>query len=337
MSQAPNLFRLGWQRLLGKNTLAWAIRAMRRELLGFSFDYSVLAVLEAASPGSLHYHIYSDALFLEDLEFDSNGVAMRNYRALGRQYNPVFVAWWGLVNLDRYVRHSRREQLQAFFVQVEWLKANAVEREDGAVIWPCHFDWQEGFCRLRSPWISAMYQGIVISALVRWYRITGDKSLLDLCLKATKVFERPIEEGGVRTLQGRSVLYEEYPGYPLARVLDGFLFSLLGLYDLGRETGDAGVIGLFEQGVGGLLATIDRWDYRGKWSWYGSHGYLCPPQYHNLNCVLLTVLGTLTGEKTLSEYADRWQVGNLTSLDKAEIFSVFTLTKNVARLRLPRN
>ena len=319
------------------STLTWAMRAFRREVLGFRFDYPVEAVEEKDSHKWLRYYITSEKLFIDDLEFDRNGVAMRNYRALGRQYNPVFVAWWGLVNLDRHLRGEGQACLDTFHTQARWLKEHAMERADGSVIWPVEFDWQEGLCRLHKPWYSAMYQGVVISTLIRAYRLNGDRELLTLCEKGAKVFEKGIEEGGVRTIENGRVLYEEYPAYPLARVLDGYLFSLLGLYDLMSQTSDLRIFRLFSEGLAGLIATIDRWNYRNKWSWYGTHGYLCPPHYHKLNYVLLGVLGRLTGEQRLIQYADMWDLKSRSLLDKAEIFFSFMLTKNWARLRLPRN
>jgi len=56
----------------------WTVRALRRELVGFRFDSPVEAVPEAGRPDALHYYIYSDRLFLDDLEFDANGVTMKN-------------------------------------------------------------------------------------------------------------------------------------------------------------------------------------------------------------------------------------------------------------------
>ena len=182
-----------------------------------------------------------------------------------------------------------------------------------------------------------MYQGVVISALVRAYRVTGDKELLALCNHAADVFEKNIEDGGVRSSEQGWTLYEEYPGYPLARVLDGFLVSLLGLYDLAIETGRVDVQRLFDQGISGLRQTLDYWNFRGKWSWYGARVYLCPSHYHKFNWVLLSILGRLTRDETLTHCADLWSRNGRTVADKIEIFSMFALTKNLARLRLPRN
>ena len=178
-----------------------------------------------------------------------------------------------------------------------------------------------------------MVQGLVISSLVRAHRITGDSRLLDLCLNATRVFETDIEHGGVRTTEGDGVQYEEYPGFPLPRVLDGFLFSLLGLYDLWVETSAPHVFQLFTAGIAGLRRALPFWDYKGKWSWYGCHGYLCPPQYNKLNGALLATLARLSDEPLLAEYAAAWAPTSLSLLGRAEVFVVFQYTKNRSRLR----
>jgi hypothetical protein len=319
------------------SNIYWATRALYTEAAGFRFDYPIEVCTEAGRRGELRYYIYSDRLFLNDLDFDGRGVPMKRYRRLGSQYNPLFVAWWGLTNLQRYVRDGAQEGVDRFLIQARWLKNAARTRDDGAIVWPCYFDWQEGLCRLHAPWISAMYQAVAISTLVRAYRLTGDEEFLSLSQRATRVFQKGIEDGGVRTLENGRVLYEEYPGYPLPRVLDGFLFSLLGLYDLHVETDDPDVCTLFTDGINGLRQTLPFWDYRGKWSWYGSHGYLCPPHYHTLNRILLLVLGRLTGDTDFIRQAERWAPENLSWRDKLEIYTVFLATKNRARVRLPRH
>lgn len=323
--------------IMSQSPFIHALRALRRELFEFRFDYPLEVVNNAGSLDSLHYYIWSEHLFLDDFVFDSAGIPRKNYRAQGIQYNPLFVAWWSLLNLERYLRHDDKSHLQNFLVQVDWLKTNAVHRADGAVVWPCYFDWQEGFCRLRSPWISAMYQGVIISALVRGYRLTGDQQLLDLCKGATLVFHQTIEEGGVKTSVNGESLYEEYPGYPLARVLDGFLFSLLGLYDFAVQSKTVEARKLFDEGIEGLKQMLEFWDYRNKWSWYGNKAYLSPPHYHKLNYSLLSILGKLTGEEKLLRYAGLWGGTSRSFAKSLEIYFVFAITKNLARLRLPRN
>jgi hypothetical protein len=311
----------------------WAARALKGELWGFRFDFPLQAVPEAGSRDSLHYYVYSDRLFFEVMEPNDRGIPVQRSRTFGVAYNPAYVAWYGLMRLERALRGLDPAGHHAFETQVEWLVENAVWREDGAAVWPYTVDWQEGACGLRAPWICAMAQGLAMSVLVRAHRLTGQRHLLTLGHAATRVFEKDIEEGGVRTLEAGRVLYEEYPGYPLPRVLDGFLFSLLGLYDLAAEMDDPAVRALFADGLDGLVHTLPFWDYRGKWSWYGSHGFLCPPHYNRLNGALLGALGRLTGQPALQRYAERWNPGRLTGPGRAEVFLAFVLTKNWSRVK----
>jgi hypothetical protein len=311
----------------------WAARAIRQEALGFRFAYPLETVPGAGAKGSLRYHVYSDRLFFDAMDLDPHGIPVQRSRTFGRPYNPAYVAWYGLVSLERWLRGTDPGGRTAFTRQVDWLVTHAVHRDDGAVVWHYPFDFLEGRCQLTAPWICGMAQGLAISVLVRAHRLTGDAHLLALAAAATRVFEKSIEDGGVRTLEHGHALYEEYPGYPLPRVLDGFLFSLLGLWDLAVETAEPRIQHLFVDGIAGLVHTLDSWDYRGRWSWYGSHGYLCPPHYNALNAALLRALDAVSGEHALGARAEGWDPARRGPLSRAEVFLVFLTTKNMSRLR----
>ncbi len=310
----------------------WAAAAQQKELWGFRFDYPVDPVPAAGPRSSLHYYVYSDRLFFDAMEPDADGIPVHRSRHF-RTYNPAYVAWYGLVSLERWLRGDDAGGRTAFLRHVVWLRTHAVERADGSAVWSYTFDWLEGTCPLKAPWISAMSQGLAISCLVRAHRIAPDPRLLELSHRAARVFAQPIEDGGVRTEEAGHVMYEEYPGLPLPRVLDGYLFGLLGLYDLFVETASPRISQLFAEGIEGLTHGIRFWDYRGKWSWYGSHGYLCPPQYNKLNCALLAALASVAGVPTLQRYAEAWTPRRLSPLERAEVYLVFLFTKNRSRLR----
>lgn len=310
----------------------WAARALWQETLGFRFEYPVEVVAEAARAGSLRYHVYSERLFHDAMVLDAWGIPRHRTRTF-ETYNPAYVAWYGLRRLERSQRGLDQDGVQAFADQVQWLAAHAVRREDDAAVWPLDFDWREGRSCLRAPWISAMVQGLAMSALVRAHRMTGDPTLLDLALGAAGPFGKGIADGGVRAIEAGRVLYEEYPAYPLPRVLDGFLLSLLGLWDLAVETGDERIRRFFADGLDGLAHALPFWDYRGRWSWYGAHGYLCPPHYHRLNTALLTALERLSGDGRLGHYARAWDAVRLSRSARAEILILFLVTKNRCRLR----
>jgi hypothetical protein len=310
-----------------------AMRAIRREVLQFRFKYPLWVVPEAGPKDSLHYYIYSDSLSWAVLRVDAEGIAGCYYPTTGIVYRPAFIAWYGLVNLGHYLRRRDPVGLKVFLNQVNWLERHALSRDDGSVVWPMSFDCQEGAIQLKAPWISGNAQGLVISALIRAWRLTRQASFLELLKKSIRVFQVDSGEGGIRCVVDGYVLYTEIPGYPPPGILDGFLAALLGLYDLFVETEDTLTEELFNQGIDGLKYMLHRWDYREKWTWYGSHDYLCPPSYHCLNRLLLGVLARLSGEHCLAEYAEHWDPTRLSLLGRAEIFLGFIATKNACRIR----
>ena len=85
--------------------------------------------------------------------------------------------------------------------------------------------------------------------------------LLRILKGTAKIFQLEAQQNGVRVLIDGHVFYTEIPGGPFPGVLDGFLTSLLGLYDLAVETGDPRVELLFSEGVEGLKYLLPRWDY----------------------------------------------------------------------------
>jgi len=313
-------------------SLGYAIRAIRKEVFGFQFAYPLEVVSEAGSRDSLHYYLYSDSLSWEAMRLDGAGIPRTWDRTSGTNYWPGYIAWYGLVNLGHYLRRRDQMSLDVFLKQIGWLEHHAVVK-DGAAIWPMNFDYLVQPVFLKAPWISAHVQGLVISALVRGWRVTRNPHLLELLTKSAKVFESDVEDNGLRVRVDEHVLYTEAPGYPPPGILDGFMTSLLGLYDLFVETGNSRVGELFTQGVDGLKYMLPTWNYRNKWSWYGSRAYLCPPAYHCLNRLLLATLARLSNESYFAECAESWDPNRLSLLERTEIFLAFVSTKNACRIK----
>lgn len=313
-----------------------AFRTLYEEVVEFSFDYPLVAVHEAAQSDSLHYYLYKYSRtppFRQALRLDSHGIAMAWGRTTGTVYRPAFVAMCGLGQLGKYLRTGDPECKEIFLNHIDWLEQHAVIRPDGGVVWPQNFNLREGNIELRAPWLSANVQGYVMSALVRGWRMTRRQRLLDLLQRTTRVFELDWNRNGVRVQSEGHVVYTETPGLPAPGVMDGLLTSLLGLYDLYVETGDAGAYDLFQRGIDGLKYFLPRWDYRKKWSMYGNRFYLSPPSYHCQHRLLLGVLACLTGEPSFMNYAEAWNHERLSAADRVEIYLGFVLTKNAFRFR----
>ncbi len=309
------------------------MRALRGEIFKFRFEYPLEVVPEAGPIESLHYYLYSEKLSWSVMSLDDAGIPRAQGRLYGEVYKPAYIAWWGLVHLGHFLRHGDEASRSVFLNQLNWLESHAVIRPDGAVVWPNPFDCLQGATFLKAPWISAYDQGMVISALVRGYRLTRRPHFLQLLAGASRLFQLAVHEGGVRITLGSRTLYTELPGSPAPGILDGFLTSLLGLYDLSVQTQSPEVHKLFTDGIDGLRATLPQWDYRRKWSWYGSHAYLCPPSYHCLNRLLLKVLARLSSDSCLARYAEQWNPERLSALGRTEVYLAFLLTKNACRVK----
>jgi hypothetical protein len=316
--------------------LAIALRTLYEEAAEFRFAYPLVAVPEAGPKESLHYYWFKYKKKPPNrtaLRLDSNGIAMVWMRNTGVVCMPGFTAMYALANLGHYLRNRDQEHLNIFLNQVNWLEQNAVIREDGAAVWPHNFDLQEGPTLIKAPWVSCNTQGLVISALIRGWRITRQPRLLELLRRSSRVFEIDCTSGGVRVEAEGHVVYTETPGLPAPGIMDGFMTGLLGLFDLYMETDDKTVYKLFLEGIEGLKQFLPRWDYRKKWSFYANRSYLCPPMYHCLNRILLTSLARVSEEPCFGEYVDAWNPDRLSVLDRTEIYVGFLLTKNTCRLK----
>jgi hypothetical protein len=318
-------------------TIKHAFRTAYEEVAEFRFDYPLKLVPEAGPKTALHYYVYLDRKnppARSVLRLDSNGVACVRQRQTSKLlYRPGFIAMYGLGSLHEFLQTGEDAKLKGFLDQVDWLERNAVIRSDGAVVWPHDFDLPDWPTPLKAPWLSANVQGLVISTLVRAWRITDRPALIELLQGSARIFSLDHKASGIRVSLGEYNFYTEMPGGPWPGVLDGFLTSLLGLYDLWAETGDPAVRILFDDGIRGLKTFIPAWDYEGKWSWYGHRAYLSPPAYHCLNRLLLDVLGRLAVEPSLCKIASQWNPARLSAVDRVHIYTTFVATKNLKRIK----
>jgi heparosan-N-sulfate-glucuronate 5-epimerase len=308
---------------------------MLKEILKFyNYRMANIPIFLTELRGPLDYFIWSDRLFgisidkpSSRIKFDENSILMFDYGdPIGVKYNPAYIGWWGLINLKRYRDSSENRYLDNFGRQVNWFLTNQKEGEGESVVWHYNFDWQEGKTFLQAPWISAMSQGLAVSCLIRTYRLKRENRFLETAYRASRVFELGIKNGGVRTVENGVVFYEEYPVFPLVRILDGFAFGLLGLYDLYEETMDSHIKHLFDEGVEGVKSHLKKWNYRNIWSWYGRHGFLSPPEYNKLNAVLMGVLFRITHDPAFEAVWKAWDNEKKNYFRRAKTFFLLLLS-----------
>jgi hypothetical protein len=148
-------------------------------------------------------------------------------------------------------------------------------RRAGGLTWEYYFSFDGG----SPPWTSAMSQGTALEALTRAYRAFHDKSYLDVARRALSIFHVAPPAGvTVHTSRGsRYLLYSFAPGAP---VLNGFLWSLVGLYDYAQAAHSGEARRLFSAGDAEARAELPGYD-TGGWSLY-QPGQLDTLDYHQL-------------------------------------------------------
>jgi len=128
------------------------------------------------------------------------------------------------------VTFSTYNHMEHFKDAVNWMHSNQDHLSGG---WRNMVERKlQGFETLKPGWISAMGQGQAMSLLVRGYHLYKNPSYITSLSKALKPFTLPSNKGGVRAIfMEKYPWYEEYPVTPSLFVLNGFLYSLIGLYD----------------------------------------------------------------------------------------------------------
>ncbi len=243
--------------------------------------------------------------------YDSDGIPLLDYRGtIGRQYNPIAIAQYGLGNYHVYRQTSQIERRHKFLKAADWLVEHLEINEHGVPVWQHHFDWEYRES-LRSPWYSALAQGQGISLLVRAFIETEERLYLDTARRAFESFELETEQGGViwRDSAG-NCWFEEYVVNPPSHILNGFFWAAWGVYDYALVTGDQTALGLFQDAVKTLTNNLFRYD-TGYWSCYELSPTRLPmlasPFYHRLHVVQLQVMHRLTKEPVFLAFARSWE------------------------------
>ncbi|XP_012690193.1 D-glucuronyl C5-epimerase B [Clupea harengus] len=242
----------------------------------------------------------------------SNTKAVKATKTMPRRVVKLVLRGRGAID---NITISTTSHMAAFFAASDWLVRNQDERGG----WPIMVTRKlgEGFRALEPGWYSAMAQGQAMSTLVRAYLLTKDEVYLKGALRATGPYRMPSEQHGVKAVfMNKYDWYEEYPTTPSSFVLNGFIYSLLGLFDLADTAGeklgrDAGQ--LFSKGMESLKAMLPLYDtgsgtiYDLRHFMLGSAPNLARWDYHTTHINQLQLLGTIDNSPIFRDFIKRWK------------------------------
>jgi D-glucuronyl C5-epimerase C-terminus len=169
-------------------------------------------------------------------------------------------------------------QTTALSAAVDELLPLAAERA-GGLAWEYYFTFAGG----APPWVSGLAQGTALQALARAAtRLHREADVFPVTSRALAIFQAPPPEG-VLVPVGAGAHYAQYSFDPGLRVLNGFIQSLVGLYDYARLAADPAAKALFDQGVARAREEVPTYD-TGAWSLYsrGSSTHESDLNYHTV-------------------------------------------------------
>lgn len=243
--------------------------------------------------------------------FDSGHVPLLDYLGdIGRQYNPIAIAQYGLARFNRWSDTGAFADRAAWLSSARWLERSLTPNSSGVPVWMHQFAWPYRQL-LKAPWYSGLAQGSGVSLLVRAAETTGDRGFASAARKAFESLRLDVAAGGVLATDDRGRTWiEEYLVNPPSHILNGFIWALWGVHDYARWSASADARRLFETSVATIESALPEYD-TGRWSLYelpaGGPPMLASRYYHELHIVQLRVLERLTGRPVFGAFATRWQ------------------------------
>ena len=276
-----------------------------------SFWYERPELNERAFNGSPDYFMRLAGKADYDGLFDHTGIPLLDYRGdIGRQYNPIAIAQYGLARFNRWSTTKSSSDEAAWIAVAQWLTRELRPNAHGVAVWMHDFDWPYRQT-LRAPWYSGLAQGNGISMLVRAAQYTGITSYAEAAHRAFEAMTCDVADGGVVTKDGEGHTWiEEYIVDPPSHIFNGFIWALWGVYDYAKWSGSARAWTLWNECVRTLEHRLDDFD-TGWWSLYemphAGKRMLASHYYHTLHITQLRVLHRLTESREFADRADAFE------------------------------
>lgn len=225
---------------------------------------------------------------------DKSGIPLTVIAGGDKTHFPTAIFQYALGCYDLYLGNTDKQMLDRFMKCAAW--ALDTQRTDGS------WDAFGAIGSMRYD-ISSMAQGEGASVLLRAYSQTDDGRYLRAAKQAIDFMLQPFEKGGPAFYIGDDLFLEEYPQIPHRSVLNGWIFSAFGIYDLSLI--DTSYKAIFDKTTQTLSTYLSQYD-AGFWSYYDLEKRMASPAYHKLHIALLQVLAQLTGNGVFLRTAQKF-------------------------------
>lgn len=210
-------------------------------------------------------------------------------------YFSIAIFQYGLGSYDLYLENNEKDKLEKAVSCANWAVDN--QENDGSWITFAYENKDHPY--------SSMAQGEGVSLLIRLYDVTREEKYLISARKAIEFMLLPIESGGTTKYEGDDVFLYECTHDPL--ILNGWIFSLWGLYDYCKYIQDENIKFVLDKTLLSFKKRLQDFDI-GYWSNYEEGGKrICSSFYHKLHIAQLRVMYDLFGDEIYKDYADKWE------------------------------
>jgi hypothetical protein len=220
-------------------------------------------------------------------------------------YNAITTSQSALANMT-LLRRGEEPRGPLARAQLDSLLATQEQAGEWAGCWIMPHD-NAKYRWLRAPWSSALGSGNTLSALLRGWELFGDERYRRAAdaayagLHTSRTTMRLVDD------DGKELWYEEYPGDPPVHVLNGHVYSLLGVLDYARVTGDPLAEERWRRAARTAARHLRSFDL-GYWSAYDLR-WREPATMHyhkNIHIPQLRILAALTADADFTAMAERW-------------------------------
>jgi heparosan-N-sulfate-glucuronate 5-epimerase len=226
---------------------------------------------------------------------------------------PITVAHYGLEQYSKWVLTGSEDAREKAVLVGDWFVANQDKRGGWPV--PFDYDFRKGVTStLKAGWYSGMAQGMASDLLSKLFVKTKDARYRAAALKSLDILSTPVEQGGVqRKFEATYEWWEEYPtrNHPTF-VLNGFIYSLIGVYDTSVLLNDLRAKMMYSRGLRSLTRMLNLYDLGSHTSYDLLHHSVpgTPPNiarwgYHNTHVTLVSAMNVMAHGR-FKDIEKRW-------------------------------
>lgn len=246
------------------------------------------------------YHYENDSIG----KFDEHGIP---YVLMAGKplYTVIYIIQYALIHIELFHQDKNDAHKKVVKDCLDWIESK-MSVEGDMILWrnsPIkQYDLKEG-------WVSGMYQGMGISLFLRAAEIFENDHYRTIADKVFNSFDLSVQEGGATRYDSQgNIWFEEYPTEPPSFVLNGYIYSILGIYDYWRVTRSEKAKELFDASMNTLEANLHKY-HKWYWSVYDQYKKQLVSYYYqkNVHIPLMDILYKITDKPIFEHYSKRWR------------------------------